>query len=238
MRAHGWLWILAAGCGGGSIAIKDADDEASADTDIDVTNDTDVVEDTDVPADTDTDEPVDTDVPPVQSSDCLQPFTACGGDLAGIWDLSSYCEEGISVAGTQVYGDYGCAGATLTTTVLLTGGFDFAQDGTYSFRTGSAGSFTYDIPAACMGGYSCADIESEVGADTCTPDGAGGCGCAGDIPEYEADEIQTGTWQTAGSALILTDDVYGYATDVDYCVDGDVLRLNDAAEGVDIGLTR
>ena len=122
--------------------------------------------------------------------------------------------------------------------MLLTGDFDFAQDGTYSFRSASTGSFEYDIPGACMVGYSCADIAAEVGADTCTPDGAGGCGCVGDIPDAASDELQTGTWVTVGSALILTDDEYGAAGDVDYCVDGAVLRLNDPAEQVDIGLVR
>ncbi len=241
-RAHmyGWLWILAAGCSGGSIALKDVDGTSTPDIDTDIDTDididTDVTTDTDAP--TDTDVPVETDEPPAQSSDCLQPFTACGGDLTGVWDLASYCVDGMSSAGTVVYPDYGCPGATLTTTVLLTGGFDFAQDGTYSLRTGSVGSFEYDIPGACLGGYSCAQIVAEVGADTCTPDGAGGCGCVGDIPDATSDESQTGTWVTVGSALILTDDVYGAADDVDYCVDGAVLRLNDPAEGVDLGLTR
>lgn len=227
-----WLLLLATGCGAGEVAIKDAD--PPADTDVDTTSTPTPTSTTSTPSST----PPPSTTAPAVSSDCLEPFVACGGDPVGTWDLASYCVDGATLAGTTVYPDYGCPGATLTTTVLLEGALDLAGDGTFAFETRVSGAFEYLLPAACIGGNPCADITDAVGADTCTSDGAGGCTCVGDIADYASDDLVTGTWTSSGVSLVLTDDVYGEASDVEFCAESGVLRLNDAAEGADIGFTR
>ena len=212
----------------GQVSIKDGSTQSAGDADTDTDADSDVDSDSD--SDTDPTEP--------QSSDCLQPFIACGGDPTGAWQISSYCVDGVATNGTAVYPDYNCPGATLTTETTVAGTFDLASTGRYSVGVSATGTFTYDIPSACLDGYSCGDIVESVGANECNPNG-GGCLCTGDIPEYyDYGSAESGDWTTDGTALILVDDAYGNATDLDFCVDGNVLRLFDPAENVDLGLVR
>lgn len=149
----------------------------------------------------------------------------CGGDIVGTWRIISSCVE---VSGTAPMD-----GCTEPLTVRgdglqMTGSATFNADLTYSSTATVSGKVVTQIPAVCMTRegvtLTCTQLTQAMAAQgetmTCAAAG-GGCACTQTVAEETTTE--TGTYQTQGSLLTMTqaDEV----SESDYCVQGTQLNV-------------
>jgi hypothetical protein len=170
----------------------------------------------------------------VVTSDC--DFEACGGDVAGTWEVTGVCVE----PGEALIAE--CPDVEASFDMTLDGTFTFESDDTTSSDLTSQVTITYTLSAECMdtitGGNPPADCseldepadeQSGDGPTTCTGDPEEGCTCVAENPEKS--EMKTGTYSTDGDALTMTDDEDGEPGTSEYCVKGDELRVK-STEGL------
>jgi hypothetical protein len=145
--------------------------------------------------------------------------TACGGDPVGDWTITESC---YSDAWFDVED---CAGwQARLIDVRLTGSLHVGSDGRYVADLASIDwSLEVVVPAACLDGQTCADLQAQSDGATCVEDGAGGCTCTGDqsFPGLTAE----GDWTAAEGGLTLAPDAGSTATSP-YCADPDELWLD------------
>ncbi len=151
---------------------------------------------------------------------------ACGGNLLGTWSFVNSC----SAAGL---GD--CAGEVLdASSIHRSGTITFNAIGSYSTTETDTGTFTFDVPAACLSGATCADLQSVyqgpgyVGSPdptfssaTCATT-ATGCHCL--LGALGAPVTITGTYVASGTSVTSTSST-GVADADTYCVQGSILHL-------------
>jgi hypothetical protein len=109
-----------------------------------------------------------------------------------------------------------------------TGTFTAGTDLTYSFAVTVPFNVTFDVPASCTGGTSCAALG--VGASqtltngTLTCIGTGSCVCTLMISDVEN---KAGTYSTSGTILSIVNAADGSTSSGDYCVQANTLHLID-----------
>jgi hypothetical protein len=154
------------------------------------------------------------------SVDCT--FEACGGDPVGTWTVAESCVE---------FGDFEnpfCPEWTINTfDFALSGTLTIADDDTYTSNFTNTVTFSYTLPASCLppGLTSCEELEDEDSDETCTGDVSEACTCSGTDVDSVSD---SGTWATSGNTLTLDGD-----DALEYCVDGDVLKVRDSDDDVE-----
>jgi hypothetical protein len=150
---------------------------------------------------------------------CPETFSACGGDVAGTWTVGAFCvdsDQALEAARAQ------CPAATADGFADQSGSYVVNADGTYSENTEFTFDFTVSLPASCLMGLSCAQLQALAPSlGDCLED-SGGCACSSKGTESTVD---TGTWTINGNSLTLdgADDTQTF----DYCVDGDTLTVQD-----------
>jgi hypothetical protein len=181
-------------------------------------------------APTDADDQFDSGDPPVPDAAspdagdenplCAEAFVACGGNIVGDWTMKAVC-------GLPDQPPPACPGETVDSEFNITGTFHFGAEGDYSFETAIVYMETHVYPAACLpeGVTTCDDLEEAT--TVCDGDAAVSCTCT--TNETEPDTV-SGTYSTDGNNL-TTQSGKDPAETVEYCIDGDTLRIQPPADG-------
>lgn len=156
----------------------------------------------------------------------------CGGDVAGSWRAKSACADQATV-NMQFLGAIAsdCPSATLSNVSYTPSGtLMFGSSTTYTADVTMAVKFTMNLPASCLQGQTCAQvnaaIQATVGSDgitSATCSGSGSCTCA--VTGTVDVENSAGTYATAGTTLTLTATSGGNGDSGAYCVQGSTLHL-------------
>ncbi len=169
------------------------------------------------------------DAPP--DVDVCEVTAPCGGDPVGSWTLLGMC----FVSDTPPMED--CTSSTLDMVLDASGGWTFERDNTYSYDVTLAAEITMTIPSECippLPGFQCSLLDGD--GLTCTGDRQTGCTCVGITPA--ANEVGSGQWVMDGDELVTTEDGSGDVSRSSICVEGNVLKAIDAAEGTMLTLQR
>lgn len=166
---------------------------------------------------------------PVQSITSCKAFKACGGDLKGEWFIKQMCASDAAWSGL-IQKARPCAQATSTITQFTFQGYEeFDADSAHYEVTGRLSVGT-TFPDSCLSaGGSCETAQSGLASRagvsdaTCTKMGAG-CACSywQTIPL-----AQRGAYETTGNTFTVTDASDGTSDTSEYCVEGDVLTIQD-----------
>lgn len=152
----------------------------------------------------------------------------CGGDLIGSWTVTDGCANP-DVAASELATTLGvsCPGLTVQLDDAQSGLFTFTADMTFiASATTVGGIVTATIPASCLGGMSCAELQTFFGLEGlmvhgCT--GSAACTCAIDRVPLTLDG--PGTYLVTGTSLELRPDG-APAVLKQYCVQGSTLHLS------------
>jgi hypothetical protein len=155
----------------------------------------------------------------------------CGGDVVGNWQATSACADQGSLDAAFMGAIADCPNAALTNVRYTPSGtLMFGSSMTYTAAITMGVSFNMNLPASCLQGQTCADvnaaIQSIVGTDgisSATCSGSGSCTCA--IVGTLDVENSAGTYATAGTTLTLTATSGGNGDSGPYCVQGSSLHL-------------
>ena len=155
----------------------------------------------------------------------------CGGDVSGNWRATSACADQASLDAAFMGAIADCPSATLTNVHYAPSGtLMFGSSMSYTADITMGISFNMNLPASCVQGQTCADvntaIQSIVGTDgissaTCTGSGSCTCKIVGTLDV----ENSAGTYATAGTTLTLTASSGGNGDSGPYCVQGSTLHL-------------
>lgn len=161
------------------------------------------------------------------SSSC--PYTPCGGDVNGDWNMTESCAAPISMP------DPGCSTSTGSVTPSYSGTIKFKSDGTYKRSLEVRGPLTLHLPKACVT-EQCSAVANGLNNSgyykdvTCSDDGSGGCNCSGKMAGGPQED--EGTYTTSGNNLTTTpSQQYGLPAETDaYCVkDGKIsIEINSS----------
>jgi Alpha-L-arabinofuranosidase B, catalytic len=162
----------------------------------------------------------------------------CGGNVVGSWSVTSSCLKLSGNLDISALG-LGCAAATITGSLNVTGTWSANANGTYSDDTATSGDAQLAVPAACLmisgTTTTCDGLSGPLAAAgfasvTCTPVAAGGCTCAATIQESGGIGWLTSDPQTSGNYVVannvLTADG---ATKYSYCVAGSQMTWTPAS---------
>jgi hypothetical protein len=157
----------------------------------------------------------------------------CGGDIRGTWKTAGSCINPPEVlskitAPLGLMCPAGSAPSLARSSSNRSLSSTFNDDGTFDGTSVLTGTLVVDVPASCLGGGACADLQAALQplvspstgfiAATCT--GTATCTC--DITNGGISHM-TGTYTTSGSVLEITSG--GAVTDTDYCVSGSFLHF-------------
>ncbi len=160
-------------------------------------------------------------------------FTACGGDPAAVWKLLDVC------APAGVGNISGCAQAQiLGDKVLKPGGkLTIVADKTFSDEVATQYETDFTIPASCLSaGQTCEafGMKIQTGGPTtnaCTAMAPAGCFCSLTTPPRVAGtgDGRPGTWSISVNTLVFLHSPNDKPTTtmLDYCVEGNVLKMRD-----------
>ena len=130
----------------------------------------------------------------------------------------------------------GCPSATVTNVNLTqTGSTVFTTTG-YAVAVTRGYSYTYNVPASCLNGGTCADLAAEFAqsptlqSSSCT----GSTTCVCPLVYVPQDLTESGTYTTSGSTLTTTPTA-GTAGTTSYCVEGNRLHFLDVQTITDMG---
>jgi hypothetical protein len=156
----------------------------------------------------------------------------CGGSVVGTWRASSACADRATV-NMQFLGAIAsdCPTATLSNVSYAPSGtLMFGSSMTYTADVTMAISFTMNLPASCLQGQSCTEVNAAIqstvgtgGITSATCSGSGSCTCA--VAGTVDVENSAGTYATANTTLTLTATSGGNGDSGDYCVQGSTLHL-------------
>lgn len=170
-------------------------------------------------------------------------FNACGGSVVGAWKYPPTIECGPgSTTDPTPPTPIPCTGYTKTGDVQLTGSVTFSADGTWRTSMVFDGAYQIAYPVGCAGISTCPASVSEPGVSmTCSETPPGTCHCEYVFDNYSATS-QGGTYTTSGGKLTTVEASDGAEDTVDYCVQGNTLRIHaiDASTGepMTVALTR
>jgi hypothetical protein len=156
----------------------------------------------------------------------------CGGNVVGNWRASSTCADQATLDmqfQDAFAGD--CPSATLSNVSYVPSGtLMFGSAMTYTADITMTVSFNMNLPPSCLGGASCADVNTAIqsmvgtaGITSATCSGSGSCTCA--IAGTVDVENSAGTYATADTTLTLTASSGGNGDSGPYCVQGSSLHL-------------
>jgi hypothetical protein len=165
--------------------------------------------------------------------DCTM-FTACGGNVVGTWKLTKACISGLPNPLAAF-----CPSSTFQVSESLSGTVKFVANdgvtlamgvagGTYSSNISSSVVEDLNIPASCLQGATCAQVQSSINQSvdggapaamgTCT-DAAGGCACH--VTAAGSATPTTGVYSVSGSTITLD------GQPSPYCVKGSGLLIQN-----------
>jgi len=129
-----------------------------------------------------------------------------------------------------------CPAATVTNFNLAqTGSAVFTTTG-YAMALTRGYSYTYNVPASCLNGGTCADLAAELAqsptlqSSSCT----GSTTCVCPLVYVPIDVTESGTYTTSGSTLTTTPTA-GTAGSTSYCVEGNRVHFLDVQTITDMG---
>lgn len=163
--------------------------------------------------------------------------SACGGDVAASWTVTSSCLELSGEADVTSIG-LGCSSIPVTGYLEVTGTWTARSDGTYSDETITTGQAQLDVPEPCLS-ISGTVIECRQMGDaleimgytsvTCTPVASGGCACDADVEQHGGMGVlsiipdTSGEYTLAGNVLTTVSDAPAqYA----YCASASQLSMH------------
>lgn len=151
-------------------------------------------------------------------------FTACGGSPVGTWKLSKYCTDGMTMTFAE---------CTMT---MDLGGFDpsgtytFSSDGTYRTQTTVSGTMEIGYSKGCLSDNKTCDnmvssssLKEGVTVD-CASASGGGCQCTEKADNFA--NTEEGTYTISGSLLTMTRTESSGTSPMDFCVQGNTLKLH------------
>ena len=165
--------------------------------------------------------------------DCTM-FTACGGNVVGTWRLTKACISGLANPLAAF-----CPSSTFQVSESLGGTVKFVANdgvtlamgvagGTYSSNITSSVVEDLTIPASCLQGATCAQVQSSINQSgdggapaamgTCT-DAAGGCACH--VTAATSATPTSGVYTVSGSTITLD------GQPSPYCVKGSGLLIQN-----------
>jgi hypothetical protein len=203
--------------------------------------DTDTDTDTDIDIDIDTDSDTDTD-----SDDCTD-VTPCGGDVVGVWNVTSSC---LTVSGEMDLTPIGLGNregqeciATVSGVLQVTGTWTGGADGTFVDNTTTRGLETLELSEGCKNisgtittcdrlfgviratGYEAVECMENSATNGCTCSAVieleGGIGLA---PGFPSD---AGTYSTADGTLVIGEGEQEYT----YCIEDERLTMTPVSTG-------
>jgi hypothetical protein len=149
----------------------------------------------------------------------------CGGSPAGTWTLSSECLDPAEVT-ALVQQELYCTTATVTSALAtISGSATFNTNMTFTLIQNLTGTLTFNVPATCTSGLSCADYASyeqlilNDPSFVCT--GTTSCGCT---QQSTSNSTNSGTYTLSGTDLNLNASTGATAT-LGYCVQGSTIHL-------------
>ena len=163
--------------------------------------------------------------------------SACGGDIAGSWKVTSSCLTSDATA----MADMGCEGIKSDVRSLSASGtVAFNGDMTYQQSLTLSGVVGVTVPASCLTQsgltLTCAQLQQSLeanaagrGYESVACSGSKGCDCTMNlIPQTAA---SAGTYSTSGGTLTQTEDG-GAPEEGSYCVKGSTLTLSPSDAGI------
>ena len=153
----------------------------------------------------------------------------CGGDVVGTWTVTSSCLRVTGQLDMSML-SLGCASASVTGALQVTGTWTAKADGTYSDNTTTSGNEQIILPASCLTvsgtAITCQGFTSLLAAlgyeaVSCTGVAGGGCTCSASVAQtggtglVSIDAQTSGTYKASGN-VVTTDGVARYS----YCVSG------------------
>ena len=155
----------------------------------------------------------------IQYKGCT-PLAACGGDVKGLWRITSGCVDDASFAAAKQQ----CPGLTESNVKFQARGVVFADAAKVTRKTEVKFTATLAVPAACKTAIgTCADVGTAIkftGLDTATCTDAAGGGCSCDVGS-QTTESTSDTYTTAGNTLTSG------ARTFDYCVAGSEIKYKE-----------
>lgn len=180
----------------------------------------------DGPAGTPDSAPIGPDAAPqtfnITFADTCPAFTPCGGTLTGTWFYTGIC-----VTYAELIGQAGsaCPSATASGGSGTASGVVYFSGSTVTRRLTGSASGTVKVPAACVGGQTCATVQSLLAtlglSGTCATDGSGGCDCSVTSP-LNIDQTAA-VYTVSGNNLITGTPSHTYG----FCVSGTTLQYKD-----------
>jgi hypothetical protein len=165
----------------------------------------------------------------------------CGGNVVGTWRVDAACLEGLGTAAANAGGlNSFCSEASVSTSGLsMTGStITYNADGTYSQTSKISGTFTINLPVACLTQrgvtVTCDQLNQSIAQSNqsssasagftglhCNGGFGGGCACNARI---EQNDTSSGRYTIQGSQLTDADGP------TDFCVQGDTLYEQSTAQ--------
>jgi hypothetical protein len=150
-------------------------------------------------------------------------FTACGGDVVGTWSIKNTCVSG---GGTGLVED--CPGATTSVEGLkATGTITFNANMTTTENVAISGSMKMNLPASCLMGATCAQLDAVLKASLSEPDApfsavscSGSSGCTCSVTFKGTAEMEMDTYRLSGNKIIDGD-----GEEQEYCVSGTTMNV-------------
>jgi hypothetical protein len=180
---------------------------------------------------------------------CESPFQACGGTLAGSWIVEGACSEESTAGAPGLQWDRGypnvdftvCTDAMMTLTSRWSGNLVFENGEAIDERLRSD-TLALDLTGNCLGKALSVDVHEQNLAAVCSSVGTesmacaalnGVCHCSGQRSSRPA---ASGGYGVNGTRVVVGS-IRGQAF-FDYCVEGDLLRIQDPDSGHEVLLRR
>jgi hypothetical protein len=162
--------------------------------------------------------------------DVCEPFTACGGDVEGSWEITDGCFSFMTVSGGSVIPS--CPAATMDYVPDAAGGaYAFQADGSYSGEFELVGRLVMKVPMSCLGPRSsCAELEDVDTGRSCVLTAERTCLCTS-LLEQSTEQASSGSYTVDGSRLDFSNDI-----SMTYCAQADRLTLETVSQ-VEMGDT-
>jgi hypothetical protein len=152
-------------------------------------------------------------------------FTPCGGDVVGTWSIKNTCVTGGGGGGFVE----DCPGATTSVDGLkATGTITFNANMTTTENVAISGAMKMNLPASCLMGLSCAQVDAALKAAVLSdPDApfsavscSGSSGCTCSVTFKGTAVMEMDTYRISGNKLIDGD-----GEEQEYCVSGTTLNM-------------
>ncbi len=159
---------------------------------------------------------------------------SCGGDVTGIWTVSSSCLALSGMLNLRSFG-LGCDESPASGELGVTGIISFEQGGRMVDATRTTGTVIIELADSCLDVSDTRVACDQVGGPLrslgfdkvdCQDATAGGCDCVGSFNQYAGmghltfDAMGTSSYSVSGDTLTISNDLT-----YDYCVQDEILTL-------------